>query len=105
MILKIETYLIKKRNNRVAKGAVYFEKNDGILAGFHLVGFTICDDPEKGLYVMFPASTIMDKEGAKRPYYMLKPDSPELIEKLEKVILDRYESMIDSKVIAEKSIV
>jgi hypothetical protein len=50
--IKVEKFLIKQ-GIRVGKAAVEFS-GDSPLSGFHLVGFTICDDPEKGRYVMFP---------------------------------------------------
>jgi hypothetical protein len=41
MKIKVEPFMIK-RGNRVANAAIEFEESDSILAGFHLVGFTIC---------------------------------------------------------------
>jgi hypothetical protein len=98
--IKVEPFLMKK-GNRVAKGAIDFE-DDALLKGFHLVGFTICDDAEKGLFVLFPASIIKrngddDKgDGKNKPFFFLRPDSDDLIGKLEAAILDVYESMTGS---------
>jgi hypothetical protein len=59
MKIKVEPFLMKK-GNRVAKAAIEFESQDGFLSGFHMVGFTICDDHEKVLFVLFPASQIIN---------------------------------------------
>jgi len=93
MRIKVEPFLMKK-GNRVAKAAVEFESNDGLLAGFHLVGFTICDDAEKGLFVLFPAVNTKDKDGGNRTFFFLRPNADDQIEKLESQILDVYDSMI-----------
>jgi hypothetical protein len=93
MRIKVEPFLMKK-GNRVAKAAIEFESADGILAGFHLVGFTICDDAEKGLFVLFPAVNTNDKVGEKRTFFFLRPSGDDQISKLEELILDVYESMI-----------
>lgn len=91
MRIKVEPFLMKK-GNRVAKAAIEFE--DGILTGFHMVGFTICDDKEKGLFVLFPASIVRkDDNGATKPFFFLRPNSDEDLGKLEEAILDMYESM------------
>jgi hypothetical protein len=55
--IKVEKFLIKQ-GIRVGKAAVEFS-GDSPLSGFHLVGFTICDDPEKGRYVRTQFSTCM----------------------------------------------
>lgn len=89
MKVKVEPFLMKK-GNRVAKAAIEFE--EGFLKGFHLVGFTICDDKEKGLFVLFPASIIKRQEETK-PFFFLRPESEEQIGQLESLILDTYESM------------
>ena len=89
MKIKVEPFLMKK-GNRVAKGAIEF--TEGILAGFHLVGFTICDDAEKGLFILFPASIVKKGEDSK-PFFFLRPNSDELLGKLENLIIDVYESM------------
>jgi len=93
-----------KRGDRVAKAAIEFESQDGILAGFHLVGFTVCDDEAKGLFVLFPASIrngSLDSgpEGDKRSktFFFLRPASNEILDRLETAILDVYEDMIGSK--------
>lgn len=81
-----------KKGNRVAKAAIQF--TDGVLADFHMVGFTICDDVEKGLYVMFPASIVRkDESGATKPFFFLRTDAEDGLAKLESAILDVYESM------------
>lgn len=91
MNIKVEPFLMKK-GNRVAKAAIEF--NDGVLKGFHMVGFTICDDKEKGLFVLFPASIVRkDESGATKPFFFLRPDKDEDLGKLEGAILDVYESM------------
>lgn len=83
-----------KKGNRVAKAAIEFEPNDGLLAGFHLVGFTICDDPEKdGLFVLFPAVNAHNKDGDGRTFFFLRPSQENMIRDLEEKILDVYESM------------
>ena len=93
MKIKVEAFLMKK-GNRVAKAAIEFESSDGILAGFHLIGFTICDDAEKGLFILFPASIIKDKsDGSTKPFFFLRPGDDSSLEKLEGAILDVYESM------------
>jgi hypothetical protein len=101
MKIKVEPFLMKK-GNRVAKAAIEFESQDSFLNGFHMVGFTICDDHEKGLFVLFPASQIINarsdvknsKELVNKTFFFLRPNSDEQLEKLENLILDMYESMI-----------
>ena len=91
MKIKVEPFLMKK-GNRVAKAAIEF--TDGILSGFHMVGFTVCDDNEKGLFVLFPASIVRrDDSGATKPFFFLRPSKDEDLAKLEEAILDIYESM------------
>lgn len=91
MKIKVEPFLMKK-GNRVAKAAIEFD--EGILGGFHMVGFTICDDKEKGLFVLFPASIVRkDENGATKPFFFLRPNSEDDLTKLESSILDVYESM------------
>lgn len=89
MQIKVEPFLMKK-GNRVAKAAISFD--EGFLAGFHLVGFTICDDKEKGLFVLFPAS-IVKRNDETKPFFFLRPESEDQIGQLESLILDTYESM------------
>ncbi len=106
MHIKVEPFLIKK-GNRVAKAAISFD--DGILKGFHMVGFTICDDSEKGLFVLFPASIVRkDDNGATKPFFFLRPEKDEDLGKLEEAILDIYESMTGKfntpRVAAEKAV-
>ena len=95
MKIKVEKFLMKQ-GNRVGKAAIEFTKEDGILAGFHLVGFTICDDNEKGMFILFPAAiTPKGKDGKEgtRPYFFLRPSEPNVLADLENAILDVYESM------------
>lgn len=91
MRIKVEPYLIKK-GNRVAKAAIEFEKDDGVLAGFHLVGFTICEDADKGMFLLFPAS-IVKKNDDSKPFFFLRPSTDDLLQKLQDAILDVYDSM------------
>lgn len=100
-IIKVEPFLIKK-GNRVGKAAVQF--TDGLFAGFHMIGFTICEDKDRGLYVLFPSSTIKPRNESNRqmdekarPYFFLKPDNPDLLDKLETAILDAYDKMVATK--------
>ncbi len=82
-----------RQGNRVGKAAIEF--TDGPLKGMHLVGFTICDDPQKGMFVLFPAATTDNKnnEGRSRPYFFLRPTDPEALTRLENQILDDFEAM------------
>lgn len=95
MKIKVEKFLMKQ-GNRVGRAAIEFEPSDGSLAGFLLLGFTICDE-EKGMFVLFPASIQnrkdSDTEEKQRPYFFLRPQAPDVIERLENEILDIYESM------------
>lgn len=97
MKIKVEPFYMKK-GNRVGRAAIEFDKNDGVLAGFYLVGFTICEDPVKGVFVLFPST--FTTEGDKRQFYFLRPfeetkeTKGSLLEKLENDILDVYDSMI-----------
>jgi hypothetical protein len=95
MKIKVESFLMKK-GNRVGKAAIQFEETDGFLAGWHLVGFTICDDPEKGLFVLFPASIVKRAEGETKPFFFLRPSGENMVGDLEALILDTYESMTGS---------
>lgn len=91
MEIKVEPFLMKK-GNRVAKAAIRFDS--GVLAGFHMVGFTICDDKEKGLFVLFPSSIVRkDENGQTKPFFFLRPDKDDDLDKLQNAILDVYESM------------
>lgn len=90
MKIKVEPFLMKK-GNRVAKAAIEF--SDGVLKGFHLIGFTICEDADR-TFVLFPASIIKkDENGANKPFFFLRPSEDGDLEKLESSILDVYESM------------
>lgn len=90
MKIKVEPFLMKK-GNRVAKAAIEFE--EGVLTGFLLVGFTICDDKEKGMFVLFPSSIVKMGEATK-PFFFLRPSNDQQIGQLESLILDTYESMM-----------
>ena len=95
MRIKVEPFLMKK-GNRLAKAAIEFDSNDGPLAGFHLVGFTICEDAQKGMFVMFPSAERKVEEGEKKSnYYFLRPDnsSEGMLDRLQDAILDVYDSM------------
>lgn len=95
MEIKVEPFLMKK-GNRVAKAAIKFD--DGVLNGFHLVGFTICDDKEKGLFVLFPSSIVRkDENGQTKPFFFLRPAKDEDLTTLTNQILDVYESMVGGK--------
>ena len=89
MRIKIEKFMFKQ-GNRVGKAAIEF--TDGVLKGFHLVGFTICDDPAKGgLFVLFPSTKTNFKEGEKeRNYFFLRAES-DLVWDLGQKILDEYD--------------
>jgi hypothetical protein len=89
MKIKVMPFLSKK-GNRVAKAAIEF--SDGALKGFQLVGFTICDDAEKGLFVLFPSS-IVKREESTKPYFFLRPSEDGALDRLQDAILDVYESM------------
>ena len=89
MKIKVEPFLMRK-GNRVAKGAIEFE--EGFLKGWHMVGFTICDDKEKGLFVLFPAS-IVKRDNEQKPFFFLRPGDESQVGQLESLILDTYESM------------
>lgn len=93
MKIKVEPFLMKK-GNRVAKAAIEFE--EGFLKGFHMVGFTICDDKEKGMFVLFPAS-IVKRNDESKPFFFLRPSREEQIAELESLILDTYDSMMGFK--------
>src|SRR5258706_15200362 len=84
---------LQKKGNRVAKGAIEFDSGDAVLSDFQLVGFTICDDKEKGLFVLFPSSIIKRAEGDTKPFFFLRPTSDSALDRLENAILDVYESM------------
>lgn len=90
MKIKVEPFLMKK-GNRVAKAAIEFD--EGVLAGFHMVGFTICDDKEKGMFVLFPSSEIRKGEESK-PFFFLRPSNDKQLGDLESAILDVYDSMM-----------
>jgi hypothetical protein len=87
--IKVMPFL-QKKGNRVAKGSIEF--SDGVLEGFQLVGFTICDDKEKGLFVLFPSS-IVKREDSTKPYFFLRPSADDQLDRLQNAILDIYESM------------
>ncbi len=89
MKIKVMPFL-QKKGNRVAKAAIEF--NDGALAGFQLVGFTICDDKDKGMFVLFPAS-VVKRDDSTKPYFFLRPSAEGQLDKLQDAILDVYEAM------------
>lgn len=99
--IKVEKFLMKQ-GIRVGKAAIEFT-GDGPLKGFHLVGFTICDDKDKGRFVMFPmAKTSPGKQGQKEDYqsrnfFFLRPQQPELLDSLQDAILDVYESLEENE--------
>ena len=104
MKIKVEKFIMKQ-GNRVGKAAIEFEQSDdAILAGFHLLGFTICDDEQKGMFVLFPAALTnkndshkREGEQANRPYFFLRPSTPERLEQLETAILDAYDLMVENE--------
>lgn len=95
--IKVEKFLMRQ-GIRVGKGAIEFV-GDGPLNGFHLVGFTICDDPQKGRYVMFPMAKAAPGNGQKkeeystRNFFFLRPDNPERLDDLQDAILDVFDSL------------
>ena len=97
MKIKVEKFLMKQ-GIRVGKAAIEFT-GDSPLKGFHLVGFTICDDPQKGRFVMFPMAKTnpTNKSGQKeengRNFFFLRPDNPVLLDDLQNAILDVYDSL------------
>lgn len=97
MRIKVEPFLMKK-GNRVAKGAIEFDstnESEALLSNFQLVGFTICEDKEKGLFVLFPASIVKKNEESK-PFFFLRPKTEDALSKLESAILDVYDDMTKS---------
>jgi len=96
--IKVEKFLMKQ-GIRVGKGALEFGDDAGPLKGFHLVGFTICDDAQKGKFVMFPMAKTnpTNKAGQKeengRNFFFLRPDKPERLDDLQDAILDVYDSL------------
>jgi hypothetical protein len=93
MKIKVMPFLTKK-GNRVAKAAVEFmDETDGLMRGCQLVGFTICDDAEKGLFILFPSSLVKREQDTK-PYFFLRPLTDSFLSTLENAILDTYESMV-----------
>lgn len=87
--IKVMPFL-QKKGNRVAKAAIEF--SDGVLKGFQMVGFTICDDKEKGLFVLFPSS-IIKRDNDTKPYFFLRPSTDDGLDELQNQILDVYEAM------------
>ena len=86
-----------KKGNRLASAAIEFESQDSLLAGYHLLGFTICEDVEKNeIFVLFPSNTTIDKRtGEKRTFLLLRPENRDLIQQLEDQIINVYESMVE----------
>ncbi len=91
MKIRVMPFLSRK-GNRVAKAAIEFEDFCGA-GSCQLVGFTICDDAERGLFVLFPSSVIKRGEDTK-PYFFLRPGDDKVLQRLQDAILDIYESMI-----------
>lgn len=91
MQIKVMPFLSKK-GNRVAKAAIEFGPADTPLAGFQMVGFTICEDKEKGLFVLFPSS-VVKRDDTTKPYFFLRPSADNQLDDLQNAILDVYESM------------
>lgn len=100
--IKVEKFLMRQ-GIRVGKAAIEFT-GDGPLKGFHLVGFTICDDPQKNnRYVMFPMAKTNPTSGGResnqqgRNFFFLRPERAELLDELQDAILDVYESVEDNE--------
>ena len=91
MKIKVEPLLMKK-GQKVAKAAIEF--TDDILKGFHLVGFTICDDPVKGLFVLFPANIVKEVGKDNKTFFFLRPSDANQLDNLEDAIIDAYEAMV-----------
>lgn len=103
--IKVEKFLMRQ-GIRVGKAALEFSGEDvGALDGFHLVGFTICHDPARGIFVMFPMSKTNPsiKSGGKeegytsRNFFFLRPDAPERLDDLQTAIIDVYLSLESSE--------
>lgn len=93
MKIKVMPFL-QKKGNRVGQAAIEFmDESDDFMRGSQIVGFTICDDPKDGLFVLFPSTTINNEKG-KRQYYFIWQLVPGFIDNLQTAILDAYESMI-----------
>lgn len=98
--IKIEKFLMKQ-GVRVGKGALEFS-GGGYLDGFHLVGFTICDDGVKEKYVMFPMaktntfSAQKRDEDTSRNFFFLRA-SPEKLDELQTAILDAYDGLCEQE--------
>jgi hypothetical protein len=104
MRIKIETFLIK-RGNKLANAAVEFGRDDGILAGLSLTGFTICVDDNDELFVLFPNIPIERKDGEKRVFFLLKPTdgNMDLIDGLEEKVLEAFENYENKQQSKQKS--
>ena len=94
--IKVEKFLMSQ-GNRVGKAAIEFSGDDNPLKGFHLVGFTICDDPAKGKFVMFPMAKTDFKEGNSRNFFFLRPDNPDRLDVLQDAILDIYDDLCNNE--------
>lgn len=98
MKIKVEKFLMPQ-GIRVGKAAIEFT-GDGPLAGFHLVGFTICDDAKKGMkYVMFPMAKPLsnrNEEPSTRNFYFLR-NEPEKLDELQDAILDVYDNICENE--------
>ena len=97
--IKVEKFLMKQ-GIRVGKAAIEFT-GEGPLKGFHLVGFTICDDAQKGQFVMFPMAKTnpsgKDGKGEGRNFFFLRPEKPEMLDDLQNAILDVYDSISNNE--------
>lgn len=98
--IKVEKFLMRQ-GIRVGKAALEFT-GEGPLNGFHMVGFTICENEQKR-YVMFPMSKTIPGNGVKkeqyseRNFFFLRPDRPELLDELQTSILDVYEGICENE--------
>lgn len=88
---------LNKKGNRVGKGAIEFDGEfDAVtncLAGHDMMGFTICEDKEHKLFVLFPSSIVKRDNESAKPYYFLRPRADGNLDRLQDAILDVYESM------------
>lgn len=85
--------LLHKDGNKLAHAALEFSD----FPNFQLQGFTICEDEQKRLFVLFPSTKTRNKQtGQTRMWFFLRPtvdNKDEVITELENQILDVYETM------------
>jgi hypothetical protein len=100
--IKVEKFLMKQ-GVRVGKAAIEFSGEEmGPLNGFHMVGFTICDDGVKAKYVMMPMaktnsfSPVKKEEVSTRNFFFLRADDVKLND-LQNAILDVYDSICENE--------